>query len=199
MPGYVARLYCWRPPHTSDVQPVSADESHPFYAPSDSGPTPSSCTSEQPPFSNLGPVPRVSAPCSPCAPDKIRPPRKLTAAFSEARTAPANVIYTTVKGVAAIALIYTGAAVSVLNECICHSRCEVTTPLGGLTFWAASAQEVKSLAMCTASVLIQAITYVIEFTLLLTYSHNIILRWDFLSCHHAAIDCAGAHVELLLL
>lgn len=103
----------------------------------------------------------------------------------------------TVEGVAAVALIDTGAAVSVLSERLCRSLRKVTTPLFGLTLRTASAQEVKPLAMCTARVLIQDITYVIEFTVLPSCSHDIILGWDFLSRHHAVIDCARAQLELL--
>lgn len=103
----------------------------------------------------------------------------------------------TVEGVAALALIDTGAAVSVLNERLRRSLRKVTTPLSDLTLRTASPQEIKPLAMCTARVLIQDVTYVIEFIVLPSCSHDIILGWDFLSRHHAIIDCARLQVELL--
>lgn len=86
--------------------------------------------------------------------------------FRSPPLSPANVIDVTVEGVAALALIDTGAAVSVLNERLRHSLRKVTTPLSDLTLRTGSAQEIKPLAMCTARVIIQDVTYVIEFIVL---------------------------------
>lgn len=51
--------------------------------------------------------------------------------------------------------------------------------------------------MCTARVLIQCITYVIQFVGLPSCSHEIILEWHFLSNHHAIINYPQAQIELL--
>lgn len=44
--------------------------------------------------------------------------------------------------------------------------------------------------------MIQDTCYTIEFVVLSSCSHDVILGWDFLSCHNAVIDCARAEVEL---
>lgn len=51
--------------------------------------------------------------------------------------------------------------------------------------------------MCTARVLIQCITYVVQFVGLLSCSHEIILEWHFLSNNHAIINYPQAQIELL--
>lgn len=70
------------------------------------------------------------------------------------------------------------------------------TPLSGLSLRTASAAHVSPIAACTARVSIQGTSYPIEFVVLSSCSHDVILGWDFLSCHHAVIDCARAELEL---
>lgn len=59
----------------------------------------------------------------------------------------------------------------------------------------ASAQQIMPIAACTARVVIQNILYTVEFVVLPSCSHDVILGWDFLSRHHAVIRCAPAEVE----
>lgn len=101
-----------------------------------------------------------------------------------------------VDGVATLALIDTGAAVSVIDAKLCRMLRKVTTPVGGVTLRTASAQPLEPLAACTARVTIQGVVYVVELIVLSACSHSVILGWDFLSRHHAIIDCDRAEVEL---
>ena len=61
----------------------------------------------------------------------------------------------------------------------------------------ASAQRIHPSALCTARVVIQDIMYIIEFFVLPSCSHDLILGWDFLSRHEAVIDCSRAEVSLV--
>lgn len=109
---------------------------------------------------------------------------------------PANVVDLTVDGVSTVALIDTGAAVSVLNERLSRALRKVTTPLSGFSLRTASAQPVRPSAACTARVIIQGVLYIVEFVVLQSCSHDVILGWDFLSRNNAVINCARAEVEL---
>lgn len=60
----------------------------------------------------------------------------------------------------------------------------------------ASSQCIAPSAVCTARVAIQGELYVIEFFVLPSCSHDVILGWDFLSRHRAVIDCSRAEVAL---
>lgn len=60
----------------------------------------------------------------------------------------------------------------------------------------ANSQFIAPSAVCTARVNIQGELYVIEFFVLPSCSHDVILGWDFLSRHRAIIDCARAEVAL---
>ena len=61
----------------------------------------------------------------------------------------------------------------------------------------ASSQCIAPSAVCTVRVTIQGALYVIEFFVLPSCSHDIILGWDFLSSHSAIIDCSRAEVALM--
>lgn len=95
-----------------------------------------------------------------------------------------------------LALVDTGAAVCVINERLCRSIRKVTTPVAGVALRTATAQHVQPLAACTARVVIEDMMYIIEFIVLPSCSHDVILGWDFLSRHKAIIDCERAEVEL---
>lgn len=97
-----------------------------------------------------------------------------------------------VEGVATLALVDTGAAVSVMNAKLCRKIRKVTTPVSGFRLRTANAEQVEPLAACTARVVVQDALYIIEFLVLTSCSHDIILGWDFLSRHQAIIDCARA-------
>lgn len=101
-----------------------------------------------------------------------------------------------VDGVFTLALIDTGAAVSIVDDKFCRSLRKVTTPIHGVTLRTANAQPVEPLAACTARITIQGVVYIIELIVLPSCSPNLIIGWDFLSRHHAIIDCARAEVEL---
>lgn len=87
-------------------------------------------------------------------------------------------------------------AVSVIHEKFCRKLKKVTKPLCGLLPRTASAQHIAPLAQCTARVVIDGLVYVVEFFVLSSCSHDIILGRDFLSHHRAVIDCARAEVAL---
>lgn len=94
-----------------------------------------------------------------------------------------------------MALVDTGAAVSVMDAKLCSSLRKVRTPIAGLSLRTASAQNIQPSAACTARVVIQGTIYAVEFVVLPCCSHAVILGWDFLSRHAAIIDCARAEVE----
>lgn len=100
-----------------------------------------------------------------------------------------------VEGVCTVALVDTGAAVSVINADLCRLLKKVTTPLPQFSLCTATAQRVKPVAACTARVMIQDVVYPVEFLVLPSCSHDVILGWDFLSRHRAIIDCERAQVE----
>lgn len=116
--------------------------------------------------------------------------------YRSPRPSPENVIDVFVENVATVALVDTGAAISVMDAGFCRSLRKVTTPMSGLSLRTASAQPVHPTAACTARVLIQDVLYTIEFIVLSSCSHAIILGWDFLSRHNAVINCARAEIEL---
>lgn len=82
-----------------------------------------------------------------------------------------------------------------MNEKLCCRLKKVTTPLHDFVLSTASEQQIRPLAACTARVAIADVIYAVEFVVLPTCSHDIILGWDFLCTHHAVIDCARAEVE----
>lgn len=101
-----------------------------------------------------------------------------------------------VDGVRTLALVDTGAAISVMSHKFCRSIRKVTTRPSGFSLRTASAQHIQPVAACTARVLIQDAIYTVEFLVLASCSYDLILGWDFLSHNHAVIDCARALVEL---
>lgn len=98
-------------------------------------------------------------------------------------------------GVAALALVDTGAAVSVISATLCRSLRKVTTPLSNVSLRTASADRITPAAACTARVVINGLLYIVEFLVLCSCSHDLILGWDFLSANKAVIDCSRAEVE----
>lgn len=109
---------------------------------------------------------------------------------------PQNIIEIQVEGAATFALIDTGAAVSVIRETLCRKIRKVTTSLSGLVLRTATTEPIEPSAACTARIVIQDVVYTIEFLVLPSCSHDVILGWDFLSRHRAVIDCARAEVAL---
>lgn len=101
-----------------------------------------------------------------------------------------------IEGIPVQALIDTGAAVSVLSEALCRKLRKVTIPLSGLSLRTATAHHVNPSMTCTARLIIQGVLYVVEFIVFPHCSHDVILGWDFLSTHHAVVDCARAELEL---
>lgn len=157
------------------------------------------------PFSAVASFPRVTVRRLPCVPARIRPLRGTNGCSSRGKNcSPIEILKPSsltrqyyrrdCLRCRCPHAYYTGAAVSVLNERLRRSLRKVTTPLSDLTLPTASAQVIKPLAMCTARVLIQDVTYVIEFIVLPSCSHGIILGWEFLSRHHAIIDCVHLQV-----
>lgn len=72
----------------------------------------------------------------------------------------------------------------------------MTIPVSDLLLRTASSQHVKPSAACTARVFINDAFYIVEFVVLSHASHDVILGWDFLSAHHAVVDCARAQLAL---
>ncbi|MBS2634115.1 retroviral-like aspartic protease, partial [Salmonella enterica subsp. enterica serovar 1,4,[5],12:i:-] len=95
-----------------------------------------------------------------------------------------------VDGVRTSALVDTGAAVSVMDAKLSRLLRKVTTPLSGLSLRTASAQSIHPTAVCTARVIIQDALYAVEFIIISSCSHDVILGWDFLARHAAVIRCA---------
>ncbi|XP_077525626.1 uncharacterized protein LOC144137578 [Haemaphysalis longicornis] len=181
-PGHVAR-YCRRVASSPRVPQTSAYAARPPHH---------NVSSRRPPIAvTPSPLPIPHAP-------PLRPHSrgKLIRAVPEARTAypskyrsphlpPQNVIDVLIDGVPALALVDTGAAVSVISAKLCRSLKKVTTPLLGLSLQTASSEHVAPLAACTARVAIQNNLYTIEFAVLPMCSHDVILGWDFLSNQNA--------------
>lgn len=111
-------------------------------------------------------------------------------------SSPKNVIEVAIEGILTLALVDTGAALSAIDARLCRKIGKVTTPLSGLSLRTANAQHIEPSGACTARVVIQEDLYVIEFIVLPSCSHDVILGWDFLATHHAIIDCARAEIEL---
>lgn len=126
-------------------------------------------------------------------------PEARTASMSQCtspRPSPANAIEVYVEGIAVLALVDTGAAVSVISAKLCRILRKVMTPLSDLSLRTANAQNITPLAACTARVFIQGLLYTVEFVVLPSCSHDIILGWDFLANNNAIIDCCHAELEL---
>lgn len=109
---------------------------------------------------------------------------------------PSNIVEVFVEGTHAYALVDTGAAVSVIDAKLCRKLRKVTTPLEMMPLRTANGDPVRPIAACTARLIIAKELYIVEFIVLSSCSHDIILGWDFLSCNHAVIDCARSELEL---
>ena len=101
-----------------------------------------------------------------------------------------------IDGVAVQALVDTGAAVSVLSGELCRKLKKITIPLSDVSLRTATAHHIQPSVACTARLVIQNVLYAVEFVVFSPCSHDIILGWDFLSAHHAVVDCARAELEL---
>lgn len=108
-----------------------------------------------------------------------------------------NVTDVDVEGTATIALNNTGAAVPVISKTLCCELKKLMESLSGLMLRTASNQRIAPSAVCTALITIQHALYMIEFFVLRSCSHDIILRWDFFLSYSATIDCFRAEVALM--
>lgn len=79
---------------------------------------------------------------------------------------------------------------------MCYRLRKVRTVYGGLSLKNASGALVTPLARCTARVTIENITYPVEFVVLSSCCHEVILGWDFLVDNLAVIDCVRETVFL---
>lgn len=93
------------------------------------------------------------------------------------------------------ALVDTGAAVSVIRADLCNRLRKVTTPFVGRPFRAVGEQNIVPTGVCTARIVIQEICYCVEFVVLSSCSHDVILGWDFLEATSALIDCERSEVD----
>lgn len=101
-----------------------------------------------------------------------------------------------VEGLNVLALVDTGAAISVISEDVCKTLRKVRTPFHGTCLRGAGTNLIYPSALCTARVVIQDTCHHIEFVVLPNCTHSLILGWDFLSLNSAVIDCS--HPELFL-
>lgn len=105
-------------------------------------------------------------------------------------------LYVTVEGAPASALIDTGAAVSVLRSDLCSRLRKVKTPYLGPILRGANNALIHPDGQCTARVLIDGIRHHIEFIVLPTCIHELILGWDFLHSASAVISCREEVVHI---
>lgn len=70
------------------------------------------------------------------------------------------------------------------------------TPLTGLPLRTAGAHRIHPIAASTARVVTEDVAYAIEVIVISSCSNDLILGWDFLSCHNVVIHCARAELEL---
>lgn len=94
------------------------------------------------------------------------------------------------------ALVDTGAAVSVMRYDLCRRLKKVTTPCTGLVLQTAGKQNLMPISRCTTRLSLGGVFHVVEFFVLASCSHEIILGWDFLSKASAIIDCSHSTIEL---
>ena len=102
---------------------------------------------------------------------------------------PCNMVSVLVEGVYVDALIDTGACLSVIDRSLCSRLRKVTTPYDGPTLFAAQGDAIRPSAMCTARVFIDGLLHYVQFAVLSSCAHQLILGWDFLSTANASICC----------
>lgn len=78
-----------------------------------------------------------------------------------------------------------------IREDICLRLHKVRTPLHGCSLRAASTDIIHPTAQCTARVFIQGTCHTIQFMVLSSCTHDLILGWDFLQSAEAVINCKG--------
>lgn len=78
-----------------------------------------------------------------------------------------------------------------IREDICLRLHKVRTPLHGCSLRAASTDIIHPTAQCTARVSIEGTCHTIQFMVLSSCSHDLILGWDFLQSAEAVINCKG--------
>lgn len=101
-----------------------------------------------------------------------------------------------IDGISALALVDTGAAISIMREDLRRRLRKVLTPPDTKTLRGADGGIISPHGMCGARLIVNNKTTFILFTVLITCPHEIILGWDFLSSHSALIDCAKGEIEL---
>lgn len=87
------------------------------------------------------------------------------------------------------ALVDTGASFSVISTDLCSRLRKVKTPYCGPPVRCANAAIVRPSGVCTARVFIDGILHYIQFIVLPSCTHPLILGWDFLSSASALISC----------
>lgn len=94
-----------------------------------------------------------------------------------------------VEGVQLLALVDTGASISVIHADLCTRLRKVKTPYMGSSLIGANGTNIRPSAQCTARVFIDGIRHHITFAVLSPCAHELILGWDFLSSASALISC----------
>lgn len=101
-----------------------------------------------------------------------------------------------VEGVRTEALVDTGAALSVISMDLCSRLRKVKTPYCGPPLRCANAVLVQPSGVCTARVFIDGILHHIQFIVLPSCTHPLILGWDFLSSASALISCRQRLIQM---
>lgn len=83
-----------------------------------------------------------------------------------------------------------------MGQNICRKLKKVSTPYNGIHLKSASGRIISPSAMCTARINIQGKHHHVQFIILPSCSHDIILGWDFLAANNAFIDCAKPELSL---
>lgn len=78
---------------------------------------------------------------------------------------------------------------------LCRRLKKVVTPFEG-NLRTAGSNLLKPVGLCTARIIIQGLLYSVQFVVLSSCTHEIILGWDFLSITHAIIFCGNSQLSL---
>lgn len=76
---------------------------------------------------------------------------------------------------------------------ICRRLKKVVTPYQG-NLRTAGSHLLKPVGVCTARIFLQGALYLVQFVVLSSCTHDIILGWDFLSTTDAIIFCVSAQL-----
>lgn len=109
---------------------------------------------------------------------------------------PTNLLTVVVGPLVLDALIDTGAAVSVVRQDVCQRLKSVRTPFGGQTLQGAGAHMLTPQSYTTLRITVAGVLHVVQFVVLGTCSHPMILGWDFLSSVDAVVDCGRSEVAI---